>query len=484
MNHPGGEAERLADLELGPEDMRAMGRKVLERVVRHLASLGEMPICGDVDAVEFCRQLREDAPEEGRPLEDLLELLFDDCIPRSFTTPGPGYLAYIPGGGLYPAALAELISSATNRFTGIWQAAPALSQLEGNVLEWIRQWMSFPDGSAGLLTAGGSQSNLTAIICAREKYLGAEIRGGTVHASSQVHHSIRKAARLAGIMPDRVRALAVDGRFRLDVRALSRAIQADRRDGLQPFLVVSSAGTVNTGAVDPLPEIAELCQREGLWHHVDGAYGGFFHLCPELRPVLRGLEQADSLTLDPHKGLFLPYGTGALLVRDGEDLRAAHAASAGYLPRAPEAAEFYDASQHGPELSRPFRGLRVWLPVQLFGVQKLRAAILEKHELAVRAATQLAGHSMIRIAARPELSLFTFHLTWPGAGLQAENRATKLLIERVKARGRIMMSGCTTQGRDLARICVLSFRTRGEQVELCVTQVLEEAERILAEERV
>jgi len=171
---------------------------------------------------------------------------------------------------------------------------------------------------------------------------------------------------------------------------------------------VSSAGTTNTGAVDPLVDIGRLAAREGLWHHVDGAYGAFFHACPELRPLLAGLPGADSLTFDPHKGLFLPYGTGALLVRDGTALRAAHRASAGYLPGTPDAHEFYDPSQHGPDLSRGFPGLRVWLSLKLFGARRVRAAILEKRELALQAAERIARIPGIVMDAPPQLSLFAF----------------------------------------------------------------------------
>src|SRR5207237_4663773 len=221
--------------------------------------------------------------------------------------------AYIPAGGLYTAALADFVANTTNRFTGIWQAAPVLVQLEANALDWLRDWMGFPDTTRGLFTTGGSMATFNAILCARERHLGAEIRPGVLYASDQAHHSVLKSAKLAGIMPDRVRAIASDDRFRIRVDRLRDAVAADRRAGLKPFAVVSNAGTVNTGAVDPLEALADLCAAEQLWHHVDGAYGAFFHLVPELRDTLRGLSRANSLTLDPHKGMFLPYGTGALL---------------------------------------------------------------------------------------------------------------------------------------------------------------------------
>ena len=223
------------------------------------------------------------------------------------------------------------------------------------MLDWFRDWMGFPPTTRGLFTTGGSMSIFNAILCARERLLGTEIRSGVLYTSTQAHASVVKSARLAGILPDRVRMVPVDEQFRMRVEALGEEIDADRRAGLRPFLVVSTAGTTNTGAVDPLEAIADLCDRAGLWHHVDGAYGAFFHLVEPLRPLLAGLPRADSLTLDPHKGLFLPYGTGALLVRDGSALRAVHGMHAGYLPPAADL-EFYDAAQHGPELSRGLPG--------------------------------------------------------------------------------------------------------------------------------
>ncbi|MBI3567812.1 MAG: aminotransferase class V-fold PLP-dependent enzyme [Gemmatimonadetes bacterium] len=468
-----------ADLELSPAAMRAMGEAVLARSVEHLATLGQQPSRGDMDVAALCRSLREGAPEAGSELAPLLDLLFRDLIPRSFTTPGAGYLAYIPGGGVYPAALADFIADTTNRYTGVWQAAPALVQLEANVLDWLRDWMQFPAGTAGLLTSGGSMATFNAILCARERHLGAELRAGTIYASDQAHHSVSKSAKLAGIFADRVRLIPVDGEFRMRLDALAAAIAEDRAAGRTPFLVVSSAGTTNTGAVDPLDAIADLCERERLWHHCDGAYGAFFHACPELRPLLAGLPRADSLTLDPHKGMFLPYGTGALLVRDGEALRAVHSATAGYLPQNQD--EFYDPAQYGPELSRGFPGLRVWMALKIFGAARYRAAIAEKRSLAVWAAERVARIPGIVMDAQPQLSLFAFHLESPALATQAaRNAATAELVERVTARGKVMITGCTVDGRYLARVCVLSFRTRMAEMETCVQHLAEEAARLIA----
>ncbi len=470
-----------ANLEFSSADMLAMGDAVLRRAVAHIDALATAPACGDLDDIEaLCRHLREPEPAIGAPLESLLEPLFNDWIPRSFGTPAPGYLAYIPGGGIFPAALADFIADTTNRYTGIWQAAPALVQLEANTLEWMREWMQFPATARGLFTTGGSMAMFNAIACAREIKLGADIRRGTLYVSSQSHHSITKAAKLAGIAHDRVRTIAVDAQFRMRVDALQTAIDADRAAGLAPFMVFSTAGTTNTGAVDPIDAVADLCVREGLWHHVDGAYGAFFHMVPALRPLLAGLPRADSLTLDPHKGLFLPYGTGALLVRDGEALRALHSSEAGYLPD--NQSEFYDPAQYGPDLSRGFPGLRVWLTLKLLGVDRYRAALAEKRELALWATEEIVKIPGIVLDAAPQLSLLAFHLEHPALPtLDAQNNATRALMQRVTARGRVMVTGAQVGERFLGRICVLSFRTRQAQMQACMEDIATEAAALLSE---
>lgn len=473
------DTQDLADLEFAPAQMQAMGEQVLRRVVAHLASIQEQPVRGDVDAAELCRRLREPAPEHGSELAPLLDALFNEWVPRTFNTASPGYLAYIPGGGVYPGVLADLLAGGVNRYTGVWLAAPLLVQLEANALDWMRDWMQFPSTTRGLFTTGGSMANFAAIVCARERLLGADIRRGVLYASGEVHHSVVKSARLAGVMSDRIRVIAVDGAFRMRVDVLEEAVRTDLAAGLKPFLVVSSAGTTNTGAIDPLREINRVCRLHELWHHVDGAYGASFHMVPELRPLLAGLPEVDSVTLDPHKGLFLPYGTGALLVADGTALKAAHAATASYMPANQDDAELYDPHQFGPDLSRGFPGLRVWLSVKLFGAARYRAALAEKRALALDAARRVAALPHFVIDAPPQLSLFAFHLEWPGSTLEAQNAATRELLERVIRRERVFLTGCEAGARYLGRICVLSFRTRQPRIDICIQHLAEEAAAII-----
>ena len=304
------------------------------------------------------RAARAGAGDRRQDIDALLEPLFDEWIPRSFTTPSPGYLAYIPGGGLYPAASPTSSAARPTATPVCGMAAPALVQLEANVLDWFRDWMGFPDTARGLLTTGGSMAAFNAILCARERHLGRDVRAGVLYTSTHAHHSIEKAARLAGIFEDRVRlhSRSTDSSACASTRWPTPSARTGPRASV-PFMVVSSAGTTNTGAVDPLEPIADLCAAEGLWHHVDGAYGAFFHMCETLRPLLPGLSRADSLTLDPHKGLFLPYGTGALLVRDGSALRAVHGMSAGYLPGTPDPRRFYDPEPVRARVVAPVPGV-------------------------------------------------------------------------------------------------------------------------------
>src|SRR5438034_534960 len=381
--------ELRSELELPPERMRALVDRAMDRIVRHVESLPRQPAADVEGAAELARSLAEPLPEDGAPFEELLALLFDTAVPKSFNTAGPGYLAYIPGGGLFHAAVADLIAGAVNRYVGVWLAAPALAQLEANVVRWFCQIVGYPDAARGILTTGGSLANFTAVVTARRERLPEDFLGGTLYVSDQAHHSLQKAAMLAGFPPANVRVVPSDDGFRIRVDALRRLIAEDRDTGMRPFFLNGNAGTTNTGAVDDLVALADLAREEGLWYHVDGAYGGFFALTDRGREALAGIERSDSVTLDPHKALFLPYGTGSLLVRDGPALRRAHSVRAEYLPPMQEADDLVDFCEISPELSRDFRGLRVWLPFKMHGAAAFRRALDEKLDLALWAAREL-----------------------------------------------------------------------------------------------
>jgi len=457
------ETERA--LEFGATEMRRLVDLAMDRITAHLASLPDQPTAVTEGGLELARSLEEPIPEQGEPIEGLLDLLFERVIPHSFNSASPGYLAYVPGGGIFHAALADLIANAVNRYVGVWSAAPGLVQLETNVLRWFAGIFGYPRGSSGILTTGGSLANWTAIVTARRSRLPEDFLAGTLYASDQVHHSVEKAAMLAGFPQDRARIVESDARYRMRLDRLEEAIAEDRRRGLRPFLVVGSAGTTNTGAVDDLEGLARLARREGLWVHVDAAYGGFFALTDRGRSALAGIEEADSIAVDPHKGLFLPYGNGALLVRDPSALARAHRSPAAYLPEVPDSADVFNFADLSPELSRDFRGLRVWLPLKMHGIGVFRRALDEKLDLARLACKALRGIPGIEILDEPQLSIVAFRLANPADDGAATDRRNRALLERINASGRVFLSGTVLRERFVLRLCVLHFRTHRDRVE-------------------
>jgi aromatic-L-amino-acid decarboxylase len=452
-------------LELSPDALRSLIDAAAERVVAHIASLADQPSADTDGGAALARSLAEPVPQSGRPAEELLDLLFTRVIPKSFNTAGPGYLAYIPGGGLPHSAVADLIADGVNRYVGVFAAAPGLAQIEANVVRWFCDFTGYPQEARGILTSGGSLATFSALVAARRDRLPDDFLSGTLYASDQTHHALQKAALLAGFPPGNVREIPTDDAFRIRVDVLSQEIAKDRAAGRTPFLVVGNAGTTNTGAVDDLGALADLAAREGLWFHVDAAYGGFFLLTEEGRRRMAGIERADSIVLDPHKGLFLPYGTGALLVKNGEALKHAHALSADYMPSMQEDPDLVDFNMLSPELSRDFRGLRVWLPLKMHGIGPFRTNLEEKLELARHAARELAQMSGIEILAEPQLSILAFRLARAGLDATALDLLNRELLERINAKKRVYLTGTMLRGRFVIRICVLSFRTHRDRMD-------------------
>jgi aromatic-L-amino-acid/L-tryptophan decarboxylase len=461
-------------LEPDRQQLDEMTSAVVRLVVGHVGTLAAQP-AHDLDDVEALRaSFREAAPEAGRPLGELLGRI-EAAIAKSYNTAGPGYLAYIPGGGVYASALADFIATATNRYMGVSAAAPALAQIEETSIAWLCTLMGLPAGARGILTSGGSLSNFSALVTAREERLGEGFQDAAIYLSEETHHCVAKAARLAGFPRASLRTLPTDARLRLVPAALEAAIREDRARGRRPFLVVVNVGTTNTGAVDPLPEVLAIAREHGLWVHADAAYGGFFRLAPGGEALLRGIEECDSITLDPHKGLFLPYGLGALLVRDGGALARAHSSSASYVQdvTAEGSLGFADLS---PELSRDFRGLRVWLPLMLYGVASFRDQLREKLDLARWAYEALRADRRLEVLDRPQLSIVAFRLSGP---VEEAERLGPELLRRVNARRRVFLSSTRIGGRYALRLCVLSFRTHEDRVRDAVLALTEEAAALL-----
>ncbi len=459
----------MSSLEPDRETLEAWLGHVSAFVLDHLDGIPKANARGTIGA-----RGREVAAEVSRPIseEPLLKMpealqLIDRAASAALHTPGPGYLAYVPGGGLPSAGMAELVAAIINRFTGLAQAAPALARLESDVLKWLAGEIGYGRDCRGVFTSGGSMANFGGIVTARVAHFGdsGDLRKAVILVSEEVHHSVRRAARLAGIPARNVRPVAVDARQRMDVRALREAVALHH-----PFLVVASAGTTNTGAIDPLHDIADVCLLEGLWLHVDGAYGATWFLCEEGRERLAGIGRADSLSIDPHKGLFLPYGTGCLLVRKGAHLAAAHAGSADYLQ------DFDDPSvpsptDYGPELSRPYRGLRLWLPLMLHGVRAFREALTEKLELADRVYLALVEMGL-EVLGRPQLTTVAFRLPhMTGEDPRDWNARNAAFMERINAKGRVYLSSTEVRGGFTLRVCIVSFRTHADRIDALLEDV-------------
>jgi aromatic-L-amino-acid decarboxylase len=459
------------ELELSDDTMRSLVDRAMDRIVSHISSLPAQPAADVSGAAELARSVIEPMPERPTAYDDLLRLLFDKLIPKSFNTAGPGYLAYIPGGGIFHAALADLISETTNRYVGVWLAAPALAQLETTVIRWFADIAGFPPQARGLLTTGGSLATFIALVTARRSLLTEEFLSGTLYASDQVHHSAVKAAILAGFPERNVREIPSDERFRICLPSLQARIEEDRERGFVPFALIASAGTTNTGAVDDIEAMAGIAKGQNLWLHVDAAYGGFFLLTERGRRAMRGIDQADSITLDPHKGLFLPYGTGSLLVRDGEKLRRAHSLHAEYLPPMQDDPDLVDFCLYSPELSRGFRGLRVWLPFKMHGVQPFRRNLDEKLDLVQWATGELRKIPNMEIVAEPQLTVVAFRMVLPGLDREQLNSLNRRLLETINSKRRVYLTATTIRGSFVLRICVLSFRTHMDRVEAALEDI-------------
>jgi aromatic-L-amino-acid decarboxylase len=464
----------MLPLDPAPADMRAMGETALRYLIGFIGGLDDAPAEATEGAIELARELRASPPEVGGEFEPL----FDEvrrAIERTFEYAGPGYLAYIPGGGLYTAALADFVAQGVNRYVGLWQPSPAVVQIEENVTRWLCDVFELPSGSQGLLLSGGSMANLSAMVTARHAKLGEDFLDGTYYVSEQAHASVTKAATIAGFSRRNLRIVPTDTELRMDPEALRSLVHEDRAAGLRPFLVAPSAGTTNTGAVDPIEAIADVAADEDLWMHVDGAYGGFFRLTERGRSAFRGIERSDSVTLDPHKGMFLPYGTGGLVVRDGQALREAHFEGAAYLQDLPPTGELPNYSEYSAELSRDWRGLRVWFPLRLHGVSAFRDALDEKLDLAQVLAQAFEADPNIDVCWRPQLSTVAFRL-----GGDADDERQVKLLRRINASKRVFLSSTRIRGRYVLRVCIVSHRTHRDRIDECIEIVANAAAELAA----
>jgi aromatic-L-amino-acid decarboxylase len=455
--------------------MRALGYRTVDMLVEQLAAVRDGPALRRASPPEMRERLPA-PPDEPRSFEALVRELERDVLPYMSRCDHPGYFAFIPACGTFPAALGDFIASALNIYAGSWMEAAGPSRLELLVLECFKQWIGYPEQASGVLVSGGSAANMTALACAREalaRYAGAAAESsagfeqGVAYVSDQAHSSIARAARALGMRPSQLRVLPTDSGHRMRLDALAGAIAADVERGRHPFFVAASAGSTNTGAIDPLPEIAAICQEAGAWLHIDAAYGGFAALTERGAAWLAGLELADSVTLDPHKWLYQPFECGCVLVRDGERLRAAFEVVPDYLKDAEAHPGEVNFSDLGFQLTRSSRALKVWLSLSYFGVDAFRAAIDRCLDLAAAAERLIGERPELELLSPAQLGIVCFRRRFAGAAEEEwqSARLNAALVGRFEQSGLGLVSSTTLDGRYAIRLCILNHTTTEADVE-------------------
>jgi len=426
---------------------------------------------------EKAKALRQSPIAEGPAAIEKLLRIQRECVDEPGLNPAsPGHLAYIPGGGIYYASLGDYLAAVTNRYAGVRFAGPGAVEMENLLLDWMAGLVGYPQGSGGNLASGGSIANLIGIVTARDAHgLKANNFNRVVaYMSQQVHYCVDKALRVAGLRECVRRYVGMDNRYRMIPAELDRTIAEDRRAGLIPWLVIASAGTTDVGAIDPLEEIGWVAKSNGLWYHIDAAYGGFFAIVEECRVRLRGMELSDSIVLDPHKGLFLPYGTGAVLVKDKQALHRSHYYRASYMQDilAEESQEVGSPAELSPELTKHFRGLRLWLPLKLHGVEPFRACLEEKL-LLTRYFHQQVQRLGFEGGPEPELSVATYRYV-PRSGDANEFNAA--LLKEIHRDGRVFVSSTILDNKFMLRMAALTFRTHLDTIDLLLRILKEKVE--------
>ncbi len=405
----------------------------------------------------------------GLPLEEVIGMLERDVIRPGGNPASGGHLAYIPGGPIYHSALADYLAAVTNKYAGIFFTGPGPVRMENLLIRWVADLVGYPATAGGNIASGGSIATLTAIATARDAHglKGKDYASAVVYLTDQAHHCVEKALHIAGLGEAPVRRIAIDERFRMIPEALEAAIAADRAQGLRPWLIAAAAGTTDTGAVDPLDAIATIAERERCWFHVDAAYGGFFLLTDHGRDLLKGIERSDSAVLDPHKSLFLPWGSGMVLARDGARLAATHGASGHYMQDAGREPGEVSPSDMGPELSKPFRALRMWLPLILLGTKPFQDALDEKLLLARYFHREIEALGF-EVGPAPDLSIVTFRWAPPGVSPERIDQMNQEIVDGMKRDGRIFLSSTLIDGRFTIRMAALALRTHRRTIDLAL----------------
>jgi len=461
----------MKDFDLDPEAVRELGRRAADLVAAHRAGLLGRPVFGKVGA--GAAVFDEPLPEEGLSAEDVLQAVRDHVLTHPFGNSHPRFFAFINATADPLGTVADYLAAAMN--SNCWGGDHSAIHVEDRVVRWIAGILGLPKAAEGILTSGGSMANFTALAVAR-RAKAPEVReegfGGTaplvVYVSDEVHNCVDKAVDLLGIGWKQLRKVPTDDRFRIRVDLLKAAIAGDRRAGRRPAILVGNAGTVNTGAIDPLDELADVCASEDLWFHVDGAYGALASISPRLRPLFAGLERADSVAADPHKWLYVPYEAGAVLVREPGRMADAFRRPAPYLVHDPDSPVLGPAlfNERGPELSRGFKALKVWMGLKRHGRRGYADAIEHDVAMARFLADQVRGREDFELLAEPVLSIVGFRYR-PAGWTRGEtdlDRLNRRIVNRLIASGAFFLAPTILKGRTAMRTAIVNFRTREDDL--------------------
>src|SRR5215207_2685589 len=459
-------------LALRPEQMREMGLAVVEMLIARIGALRDGPVL-ETDTLEAMRERLAAQPSTGpRDFGELLRVLDEDVLRFVGHFDHPRFFGYIPGAATWPAALGDLIAAATMIDAGSWREAAGPSALELTVLDWFCDWVEYPESAAGVLVSGGSAANLTAIACAREALIGPMSSRIVMYTGDQTHSSVARAARHLGFRPDQLRVLPTDDDFRLRPADVLAALDADLAADRLPFLVSANAGTTNTGAVDPNGELADACHERGVWLHVDGAYGAFAVLTERGKRAMQGMNKADSITLDPHKWLAMPFEVGCLLVHEGRLLERAFELHPEYLKDGHAAG--INFADRGLQLTRASRAIKVWLAIETFGLDAFRATIDRAIDQTLAAQARIEADPRLELVTPAALGILTFRRRGaagePGTMTDRRNEA---IVQSIAAGGEVLVTSTLIKGRYAIRLCVLNHTTEDEDVAFAIDRVAE-----------
>lgn len=457
--------DNLFELEESASERKALFEKIQNFSEDFLDSLDSQKAFNYETHAETDRDSFFKIDNRKESLDTILDFFKERVLDTGLNPASGGHMGYIPGGGIYSSALGDYLAAVTNRYAGVFYASPGAVRMEDALINWTGKLIGYSDRFGGNLTSGGSMANLIALHTAKhhKNITISKVPKSVIYCTSQTHHSIYKALKVIGLEACIIREIPLDSKFKISVKALETQIKHDEHIELTPFLIIANAGSTDVGSVDPLTQVSNVSKKHNIWLHVDAAYGGFFMLTALGKDKLKGIELADSVILDPHKGLFMPYGSGIVLIKDIHHLAAAHSYSANYM-RDAEMENQYSPADLSPELSKHFRGLRMWLPLKLYGENVFSDYLSEKIQLAYYLYQELVaiGYSVL---CEPDLSVVAFRLELKHYNSDVLN---KIILDYIQKDGRIFISSTVLDDRLTLRAAILSFRTHKEEIDLLV----------------